>query len=259
MHTMEAIASAGAVSVQVKQTNAAPSPVQAAARTIIQSFSTSDNGQTKAIVLLAVSSLTVEEYEQAEKTACTMADEIDKAAGFKPPEGAKGANKYGPRRCTMNVQSSMRRQVFGAAKHLPDQFLPFGANGVLFTDALPVFSQAVKQARELLDKAGITWKGITKEAEAGNAAAKKATRTMRGVREEVEKSNPMQPGENYAAWQQRIAKLIEEATMKAEDAEVEKLVSAQAAKLIEKHGAQVAMLIADRIMMLVNPKDDAPF
>ena len=232
--------------------------VQQAARALFSTFGNSDNRPTRCIVGLAQSGMTPEEYDDAEAQAIGMAKAADTASGWNPPSDAKGRAKYGPKQNSMASQASNRRQIFGAARLNLSAIVSVPESGIVNPDTFPSFAAAYKSAAEWLKKQGIDWKGRPTEDLRREKETKQATAAYAAARAAVEKDHPMHPGETIGQWQERINPLIEPRIKDEQDKAQDKAVKDMAAKLIKEHGATFALFVADEILRLTTPQEDAP-
>lgn len=167
------------------------------------------------ISALVADGLTVAEFAQAVTDSIGTAAAMDKLAGFKPADGAKGRDKYGPKQNTMVQRATEMRQIFG---YLKLTHADMHAGGYLET---------LKAARQWLKDAGLTWEGNkapTKE----EKAEKAETAAMAEATKQAMLTIAKQPGESAGEWFARVAveaeRLVAEAEEKATDAAIVKIV-----------------------------------
>lgn len=232
-----AISDSGMVPVS-KSVDSKGTAVFMAARALFAEFGKVDNNPTRVILGFVSGGMTVGEYDQAEAQALSMAKATDDASGWKPAEGAKGRDKYGPKQSSMATQASQRRQVFGAAKLSLASIISVPDSGIVNPDTYPAFSVAVKKARDFLNEQGLTWDG---KARADVAQAKENDQEFKAryrAEEQARKETPKEAGETYNEWEQRckaIAKdVLNDMAVAEHKAKVDKVVKA----LMEKHGAE---------------------
>jgi hypothetical protein len=167
-----------------------------------------ENTKVKVIIAIAETGMSPEEFKGECKKATELADVNDKANGFTPKDGAKGAEKYGPLRRVLNQRLSEAKQIFGAYKVNPSAIKEKG------------YWAALAAARDTLDAKGCAWDGSSVSPEAKKAA--KESRAMQKALGEAIASNPMaQPAE-----------LVETAKQLAFDAEVDGVAEA----IVKKYG-----------------------
>lgn len=169
-------------------------------------------------VILSLHALTLAEFDAAVKEAEIAANAADVKAGWLPPEGAKGREKYGPQRNSLVQRASEMRQIFGALK----QGLMDGAECKGYLESLRI-------ARLRLKDAGVTWDGRKMEAVKAEKEAAKNTAAVAEASKQAMANLKQQPGESVSAYMARIAeeteRLLEENKEKAAEARMSKLAS----------------------------------
>lgn len=140
--------------------------------------------------------MTCDQFASAVKDAQSIADNTDAACGFKAPEGAKGADKYGPKRLVLNARMSEAKALFGAYKQNPSVLKEKG------------YWAALKAARDLLDSKGIKWDGTPKPTDADKKAAK-VRHASDAALKEAQKLNPQEAGESMKDYILRVADLAD--------------------------------------------------
>lgn len=192
--------------------------------------------------------LTVSQLEEELKTAAKLAAEADKTAGFVPPEGAKGQEKYGPKRASMNTVASQIRQVWGALAHT-------NAAQDRSNDGAPRkpditrdmgFAKATSVARACLKGHGITWDGApakSQEEKEQQAEAKAAQDAMATYAKEF----PMRAGETIADFQSRQALAVEISLLEGAKARHEAMIDAAVEDILKKYSLEDAAMIAEKI------------
>lgn len=199
--------------------------------------------------------LTVAEFKQALGEAQKNASKVDALSGFKPADGAKGQESYGPKRRSMNNACSGMRKVWGVLRMQPDALLPLAnlpAGGILGADLFPSFADAIIKAGKWLEssddmgKVPLDWTGATLDQVDNARAIKKARRLNAKAEDAAMDDNPMQPGETQADYLARIEGAKAEALADLETESMQKQADRIVSKLKEKHGAawvEVAALI----------------
>ena len=232
--------------------------VQAAARALFAEFGNVDNRPTRTIVGLAQSGMTCAEYDEAEQQAIGMAKAADTASGWQPPADAKGRAKYGPKQSSMATQASYRRQVFGAARLNLTCIVSIPESGIVNPDTFPSFMAAYKAASAWLKNQGIDWQGRATDDLRREKEQRQETAAYREARDQVEKDMPQKPGESIGEWQARIADTIAATIASNADKARDKAIRAAAAKIVEQFGTIDALLVADAILAMTTPAEEAP-
>src|SRR4051812_11724295 len=83
---------------------------------LISVFTDNDNDKRRFRVVWDAAitmQMSPEDMESNIQGAIAMATSMDAAAGWEASEGAKGQDKYGPKRMAMNARASEIRQLFG--------------------------------------------------------------------------------------------------------------------------------------------------
>lgn len=209
--------------------------------------------------------LTVTQLEDELKTAAKLAADADKTAGFVAPEGAKGQEKYGPKRASMNTVASQIRQVWGALAHT-NAAQDRSNDGAKRTPDLTRgmgFAKATSVARACLKGHGITWDGApAKSAEEKEQQSEaKATNDAMAM---YAKEFPMRAGETIADFQARQALAVEITLLEGAKARHEAMIAAAVADILKKYSLEDAALIAEAIAekwnaSLEEPAPEAPF
>lgn len=224
--------------VQVTKQPTKENPTENAARALLAEFGTvKGNSDTRLIVSLAMSGLTVQEYANAERRAIELSAQVDKNSGWQPPKDATGRAKYGPKQSSMASAASTRRQLFGALKHAGIELLGnLPPSGVYNPDTLPAFAHAVNLARAYLKDRGIDWTGQKTEDARRDRQTRAETKTWQQARDMAEAQNPIQPGENRAQWAQRVQEAIPDIEAELIDAARAKIIQAKADALFKELG-----------------------
>lgn len=199
--------------------------------------------------------LTVAEFKQALSEAQKTATKVDGLSGFKPADGAKGQDTYGPKRRSMNNACSGMRKVWGVLRQHPEAVLPLQnlpQGGILGADLFPSFADAIIKATKWLEssddtgKVPLDWTGATLDQVDNARAIKKARRLNAKAEDAAMDDNPMQPGETQADYLARIEGAKADALADLETESMQKQADRIVSKLKEKHGAawvEVAALI----------------
>jgi len=191
----------------------------------------------------------------------------DELSGFKPADGAKGQDAYGPKRRSMNNACSGMRKGYGVLRMQPDALLPLAnlpQGCILGADLFPSFADAIIKATKWLDstdestnKVPMDWTGATLE-QVNNARAIKKARRMDAKAEDMAMDVEfMKPGETQADYLTRIegAKADALADLEADrfQADADRIVK----KLKEKHG-DAWVEVAAIIWAQAKPTTDEP-
>lgn len=241
----------------VAQANEAPAvtAVSMAANAFLADFANPIADGHKVATLYAYRDLTVAEFKQAMNEAQKSATKVDGLSGFKPADGAKGQESYGPKRRSMNNACTGMRKVWGVLRLQPDVILPLQnlpQGGILGADLFPSFAEAIGKATKWLEstdetgKVPMDWTGATLDAVEATRAIKKARRMDAKTEDMAMEDNPMQPGETQAQYLARIEGAKEEALDDLETESFQKQADRIVTKLKEKHGdawVEVAALI----------------
>lgn len=259
MHALETIELMQSEPMQKAQ--ARSMDVTGAARALFATFGIVENTTTRTVVELALSGMTCDEYDNAEKQAGIMAQQADKAAGWTPPADAKGRAKYGPKQSSMATQASNRRQIFGAARLNLAAIVSVPESGIVNPDTFPAFSVAYNKAKTYLKENGIDWTGRATEDARRDRETKAETQAYAKARADVEARFPMQPGETIGQWQSRISDTIEETLVAMQDKEHLAAVKKMAEKVLKEHGKLFALDLAEMLCQMVepDPETEAPF
>jgi hypothetical protein len=156
-----------------------------------------ESTQIMCIKRMADAGLTFAEFREAVKKAQETADTIDKATGFTAKPDAKGMDKYGPKRKLINSRMSEAKMLFGTFKFSPDILKEKG------------YWAALQAAREYLNSKGIKWDGERKLSDS-ERTVKKVNKEVEAAEQAAKDANPIQPGESYKEWKDRIAPLVDE-------------------------------------------------
>jgi len=191
-----------------------------------------------------VMKMSPQDMENNIQAAIAMASTMDTVAGWKAPDGAKGQDKYGPKRMTMNARASEIRQLFGA---------------LLFTEAAKSrvigredgFTKGVKTARQALKDCGIQWDGSPAKTEA-QRHGERSQKLVNDVRSEWMSSHPQQEGESMGDYATRMAMAVEILTVEKAMALEKKAVVNVANKLMEKYGFEMAAEVAEKVIEMYN-------
>lgn len=226
-----------------------------AANAFLQDFANPIADGHKVQTLYLYRELTVAEFKQALSEAQKNASKVDELSGFKPADGAKGQDAYGPKRRSMNNACSGMRKVWGVLRMQPDALLPLQnlpAGGILGADLFPSFADAIIRAGKWLEssddtgKVPLDWTGATLEQVDNARAIKKARRLNAKAEDMAMDDNPMKPGETQADYLARIEGAKAEALDDLETESMQKQADRIVEKLKEKHGdawVEVAFLI----------------
>lgn len=200
--------------------------------------------------------LTVAEFKQALAEAQKNATKVDGLSGFKPADGAKGQDAYGPKRRSMNNACSGMRKVWGVLRQHPEAVLPLQnlpQGGILGADLFPSFADAIIKATKWLDstdestnKVPLDWTGATLDQVDNARAIKKARRLNAKAEDMAMDAEPMKPGETQADYLARLEGAKAEALADLETESMQKQADRIVEKLKEKHGTawvEVAALI----------------
>ncbi len=230
--------------------------IQKNARTLFAIFGqVESNEKTIAIVRMAEQGMPPSDYDAVEAAAIEMARKADEAMGWKPAADAKGTAKYGPKRQSMMVQASMRRQIFGAVRAGGISVLvSVPENGIVNPDTFPGFVEATSKARAYLQKHNINWKGEATEDARRDKATRKESAEFRKQRQASEDACPMQAGETIADWQKRVNLHMESRA----ESQRQKTIRERAQALFAEFGVAGSLELADALMRLADPQD-APF
>jgi hypothetical protein len=255
-HAMETIATQGQTQV-AKAEALKTGRYNKAAASIWGAFGKgTDNHRTRTIYSLIQEGFTFAEYDQIERMALEMAKEADKAGGWKPKDGAKGRELYGPKQSAMAQRASERRQVFGVMRQNFTAICGVPASGIVHPDTLPTFDVALVKARKWLRDSQLSWDGQGRKALPVRAQALLQNSTQDATAEAMAE-NPKEPDEPMTDYLQRLAPVIAE---KAE-ASVEKTQEQQAGdiakKLVKDHGLPMCLKIADAILKLASEPEAA--
>lgn len=161
----------------------------------------------KAIIRMA-DVLTCEQFAEQVEKAQEIATATDAALGFKAPEDAKGAEKYGPKRRLINSRMSEAKQIFGAQKLNPQCLKEKG------------YWAAVQAARDFLTNKGVKWDGQRAKTAEEKAVARENKENNEAI-ELAKQVLPQLPGESIKDWMIRCADRAE--TLK-EQARIQKVL-----------------------------------
>ena len=196
----------------------------------------------EAIQAIANAGLSYVEFSAQFKKAQEMADSADKANGFVKPEGAKGAENYGPKRRLLNQRGSEAKRLFGVFKRNPAILAEKG------------YWQALEAARSWLEDQAQTWDG-DKALSKDEKADKHASSVRTGARAAAMDANPQKKDESDADYLLRVRELMAAAVDAAESDEFNKGVKSLYDSLMKKHNQ--AMLSGVMQMMLESMDDDS--
>lgn len=188
------------------------------------------------------SGLTCVEFQASFKAAQAIADATDKSSGFTPAEGAKGIEKYGPKRRLLNQRGTEAKRLFGVFKLAPDELQEKG------------YWSALTAARAYLDAKGLEWDGNKaegKEAKELRKAGKLERETLAAVME----ANAQQDGESRADYLVRIDEMAEEAVASAQEDAFNKGVKTLFESLSKKHGPETMGGIFWRMLETLEPEE----
>lgn len=172
----------------------------------------------KTIIRMA-DALAVDQFAKEVGKAQEIATATDAALGWKAPEGAKGAELYGPKRRLINSRMSEAKQIFGVQKVKPEILKEKG------------YWAAVQAARDYLNNEGIKWDG-QKKLNAEQRAVKKQNKESNEAVEIAKNELPQQPGESIESWMIRCARKAEQIKL---DMKIER-VGEKVDKLVEDEG-----------------------
>lgn len=151
----------------------------------------SKDTMVKAIIRMA-SALTCEQFRDECEKAQEIASATDAACGFVAKQDAKGTEKYGPKRRTINTRLSEAKQIFGCAKLDMSAVIERG------------YWSALQSAKDTLAAKGVKWDGQ-------KAATKEQRAAQRDNKESLEafalaqKILPQHAGESIKQWTERVA------------------------------------------------------
>lgn len=192
--------------------------------------------------------ITAQQLDDELTTAAKLADEADKLAGFKPAEGAKGQDKYGPKRASLNSIASQIRQLWGAMVHC-NACGGVSDDGEMIAPKIPEgmgFVRAVGVARTMLKAQGIKWDGTEKPSEELQAIAD-ASIALQRAKVQAAKLAPQKAGETIADFQTRIDAEAEKILAKDASDKRESQIAKAVKGLIESLGLEDAAEVAARI------------
>lgn len=241
----------------VAQATEAPAgtAVSMAANAFLADFANPITDGHKVQTLYSYRELTVPEFKQAMNEAQKTASKVDALSGFKPADGAKGQDAYGPKRRSMNNACSGMRKVWGVLRLQPDAILPLQnlpAGGILGADLFPSFADAIIKAGKWLEstddtgKVPMDWTGATLDQVETTRTIKKARRMDAKAEDMAMDAEPMKPGETQGQYLARIEGAKANALAELETESMQKHADRIVEKLKEKHGAawtEVAALI----------------
>lgn len=209
-----------------------------AGKQLVEMFADETGEATKVQAIQAMAlSLTCGEFTDAVKKAKEIADSIDSLNGFKPAEGAKGSDRYGPKRGVLNARMSEAKQIFGVAKQAPDVLRELG------------YWPAVNTARKWLGDHGKTWDGNKAET-ADEKRTRKAQATEAAAMTQVMLANPQALGETRADYLTRIEAAMAEQVGKAQAESFDKRVQTIVESLKKQFGTEKdALLEACNILL----------
>jgi hypothetical protein len=181
-----------------------------------------EDTKVKAIGRIAEAGITCEEFAKSCKKAQEMADDLDKANGFKAPDDAKGQDLYGPKRRVLNQRLSEAKRLFGVFKMQPDVLKERG------------YWSALDAARTYLDQIGMKWDG-TKQDTSESKANKNHAKLARKALEAVMVANPMQAGESIKTYNDRMSDMVEQTMEDMQEQAQQDAVNKVVKSLTEKH------------------------
>lgn len=247
-HPMATIAAGGAEQFESSANKQATTHAQVAIE-LLDQFGQAESTQTRVMSLfyIATDGLTCEEFDECMADALTRAKQADKAAGWKPAEGAKGRDLYGPRQSSLASNASNARQVFGCFKVSPDAIAKPGPSGVMHSDLFPNFSAAYRMAVAELNRLKVNWKGQAVSVMEAAAKTKKANNAAIDIETAAKLANPQQAGETIEQWEARIEALLPEFEQAATDSAASDAGAKLFKSLVKKYGDEKlveAILIA---------------
>lgn len=200
---------------------------------------------------------TCEEFRKECKDALTIADNVDKANGFTPKPDAKGTDKYGPKRKMMASRMSEAKMLFGVNKLAPNILKEKG------------YWDALEAARSFLKDKGIKWDGEPRPTDARKEELA-YNRAMDAAEQAVRDAHPMQPGESWADYKDRIAPLVDEYKEKQDVEKVAEAIRKVAASagadkfgkalelLFQSKGKEACETLAAKLSELASKMEQAP-
>lgn len=183
--------------------------------------------RTTTIANLVAEGLSCSEFDEAVKQAIAQGAAADKMAGFAPPEGAKGRDKYGPKQNTMVQRATEMRQIFGYLKQTNPAM---HAGGYLET---------LKVARNWLSDKGVTWDGNKAKTREDRNAEKERAAFAEALQAAALEVPPGQQGDMASIH----ARALEIVNKKKEEAELEKLQKL-AQGLVDAHSLDMVYSLA---------------
>lgn len=190
--------------------------------------------------------LTSGQLEDEIAAALRMASDADKNAGFVPAADAKGQDKYGPKRASMNTVSSQIRQVWGALVHcaIASDRTSDGMAREPMVSVKTGFSKATAVARKALKDHGIKWDGakVTPK-EVKQAAAEAHAKVDEEAAYTTE--NPQMQGETIADFNKRRDLAVELRLLAKKEAAAKEAIKEACDKLVKDHGLEMCVEIAD--------------
>lgn len=248
MHAMQEIAQAGMAQVQKEDK---PAHAHIHAHAIFAAFAGDNSVEERrlnTVMRMAIgdSRLTSGQLEDEIAAALRMASEADKTAGFKAKDDAKGQDKYGPKRASMNTVSSEIRQVWGAMVHcaITADRTSDGMAREPLVSTKTGFSKAVAVARKALKDHGIKWDGAKvtpKEVKEAAALAHAKVDEEAAYATEF----PQQQGETIADFQQRQTVAVELRLLAKQEAARKEAIKVLCDKLVKDHGLEMCVELAD--------------
>lgn len=207
-----------------------------------------DEGDAKRVAVVfnaaATEGYTTSDLSDNLKAACKMADEADIRAGWVAPEGAKGQEKYGPRRSSMNARSSEIRQMFGAISQGADIKADMG------------YSKVLKSARLFLKERGVQWDGSKSPTKEEKAAAASVA-LVSEVQEDWMKKHPQQAGESIRDYYARMGEACEILAAEAQMLKDKEALTKVAKALVDKHGVSFCGDLAELLAEMYNAHIEA--
>lgn len=164
---------------------------------IFETFGNDSDNTKVQVVARWADALTCDQFAKECKDAQEIADKTDAACGFVAPKDAKGTEKYGPKRRLINSRMSEAKALFGVYKINPDVLKEKG------------YWAAIQAAREFLDSKGVKWDGTPRPSDEVKAS-RKLNKELSEADMAVRKDHPMEEGENYKEYVERIAPLVDE-------------------------------------------------
>lgn len=208
VHALETIANEGMTPVASATASAAGSAAKLASFSLYEAFVIKAQQDSRIDVLCNLVSLTFTEFDKAMTDSLQLAANADTKDGWKPAEGAKGRDKYGPKQSAMAQRASEARQIFGYLK----QTDPSLARGYLET---------LKAAREWLKAHNVDWTGADITAKKQAAETKRETEALAEATKQAMLTTPKPEGMTQGEWFAEVAKRAQAIIAKDADKAVE--------------------------------------